>query len=326
MNIDPDLQQFCLLAGLAFAGVFVIALAAQVLKVYRARSWPTTTGKITESKVRTRKRQSDDAGQEYQSEPLVKYEYQVNGTPYRGTRISFAERIGGADVLPTLAHYPVGKQVQVYYDPANPQQAVLERDLPTIMVVVVGAIIIFFLGAAILLPFAFTGAGTWLAPWLPHPERAFAVTMLGAMGLFALLMAYAMQKQVWAANDWSKTQGKILVADVESYQKWQSSAGGSSRYTTMFRPSIVYTFDVNGQQFISDHVSFGGTMSSSIAGRAPSFVSEAAAKYAVGSRVDVYYDAHNPTDSVLERRASGVLFVLGFAVALWGLAAFFAFA
>src|SRR5262245_19572211 len=108
--MDPGLQQFCLVMGLAFGGLILVAAIAKLAEVYRARHWPTVTGTITKSKVRSHLRATDE-GSRFESEPLVTYEYEVDGKHYRGTRINFAERIGGADVLPTLARYPVGKKV-----------------------------------------------------------------------------------------------------------------------------------------------------------------------------------------------------------------------
>ena len=56
----------------------------------------------------------------------------------------------------------------------------------------------------------------------------------------------------------------------------------------------------------------------------PWFVSQQAAKYPAGSQVTVYYNPQNPSESVLERRATGSLLLLGLIVALWGLAVFLA--
>jgi len=53
----------------------------------------------------------------------VKYEYTVSGTRYFGDRISF-------DFWPNeseqTSRYPVGRRVEVRYDPADPRSAILE--------------------------------------------------------------------------------------------------------------------------------------------------------------------------------------------------------
>jgi hypothetical protein len=61
----------------------------------------------------------------------VVYQYQVEGAPYTGSRIRagdqfFAIRLAG-DARTTVARYPVGTPVTVFYDPANPAESALER-------------------------------------------------------------------------------------------------------------------------------------------------------------------------------------------------------
>ncbi len=313
--MDSELLQFCLLIAVLFSAVILLALAAKLVEVYRARNWLTTTGTVTESKVQARKRQTMDEGTRFESEPRVTYEYEVGGKRYRASRISFGEHIGGADVMPTLARYAVGNEVQVYYNPTNPEEAILERELPLVVAKGVAVLILFFFASAILVPVALTVVSASIAPVLPNPDRAFMVTMLGAMAVFALLIALAIQRQVWAAKGWKVASGRILSSDVEAYQKW-TTVKGRSRLQTFFRPSIVYAFEVDGQQFISDQVSFGGQISWS----SPRFSQQGLARYPEGSAVSVYYDPQNPTDSVLERRGSGVILLVIITAGLLGLA------
>jgi hypothetical protein len=137
------------------------------------------------------------------------------------------------------------------------------------------------------------------------------VVILAGLALFAALLALVFHRQVWASQSWHTADGRILVADIEAYRTWVSSSDASpSGWRTRFRPSIVYTFEVNGQQYVSDRVSFGGQIGWSAA----SFVSGRVAKYPVDSPVTVYYNPQNPAESVLERRASGI-------VVLWIVAA-----
>ena len=91
-------------------------------KRYAAASaqWPTTSGRVDSSRVVSDQR-SDSASQS----PLVEYSYEVGGQTYAAKRVSF-------DLAATLladkvvAQYPVGSEVQVAYDPADPNVAVLQ--------------------------------------------------------------------------------------------------------------------------------------------------------------------------------------------------------
>lgn len=85
----------------------------------RAMTWPQVPGKILESTVVGNK--NFDGGDE---KARVLYSYVVNG-------MSLQSKSVGAGILSSPAgivkRYPVGKQVQVYYDPENPKSALLER-------------------------------------------------------------------------------------------------------------------------------------------------------------------------------------------------------
>lgn len=85
----------------------------------RTMTWPHVPGKVIESSVVGDK--NFDGGDE---KARVLYEYVVNGIPLRSKTV-------GAGVLSSPAsvvkRYPIGKEVQVYYDPRNPKSALLER-------------------------------------------------------------------------------------------------------------------------------------------------------------------------------------------------------
>jgi uncharacterized protein DUF3592 len=317
--MDTDLLGFCALIGLMFAGVIGLAVGVKFVEVYRARKWLLTTGIIKRSEVRSHKGAPNSEGQQFTSEPLVMYEYTVGDEKVRGTRVNFAEKISGPDIAPTLARYPVGKTVSVYYNPKNPQQAVLERDMPVLVWAGAGCLMVFFLGGALAFPFALSGAAGLIAPALGDPSRSFPVAMLAGMGLFTLLLWYALQRQLWDMRRWSSAPGKVLVSEVESYMD-DSSDNDNSTHTRMFRPSVVYTFKVDGRQYMSDRVVLGTQASGKMLGGAPGFVNERVAKYPHGSDVTVYYDPKDPTQSVLERKSSATRWLPVVALGLWALA------
>jgi hypothetical protein len=61
--------------------------------------------------------------------PDITYTYQVNGVQYRSTKITFELRdySSQAHVERFIQYYAVGRSVPVYYDPADPHLASLER-------------------------------------------------------------------------------------------------------------------------------------------------------------------------------------------------------
>ena len=105
-------------------------------KVKATSNWPATRGRITSSKLESRKDVDGDV-----SEILyVTYDYAVAGDTLRGDRISFSGS-GSGRSKQKLARYPTGAEVDVFYDPQKPASAVLERKLPgnVVMLPIAGA-------------------------------------------------------------------------------------------------------------------------------------------------------------------------------------------
>ncbi|MBK8616580.1 MAG: DUF3592 domain-containing protein [Anaerolineales bacterium] len=91
-----------------------------------AQTWPAVTGTVLMSTI-----QSKRIGQSHKTYPVVIYQYVVNGQGFQGQTIRAGEQFLSARVAgqpqATVARYPVGASVPVYYNPANPAESVLER-------------------------------------------------------------------------------------------------------------------------------------------------------------------------------------------------------
>ena len=91
-----------------------------------AQSWASTMGVVTMSTIQVK-----HTGRSRSEVPVVGYQYQVGGQSYTGGTIKageqyFSVRLYG-DAQKTIERYPVGAQVMVYYNPANPAESALER-------------------------------------------------------------------------------------------------------------------------------------------------------------------------------------------------------
>ena len=91
-----------------------------------AQSWPSTMGTVLMSSVQSRR-----SGNSTSIYPVVVYQYSVNGQTYQSQTVKAGEQFFNVRVLgqaeETVRRYPIGAQVMVYYNPANPQQSALER-------------------------------------------------------------------------------------------------------------------------------------------------------------------------------------------------------
>jgi hypothetical protein len=133
-------------AGLLLAGLF------QLRKVRASRSWIKTTGKVYESTVQSEfSRGTGDDPDKWVYYPLVRYQYWTGTEWLCGDRIGFDRHGFGspAKAQAVLARYPVEAQVEVFFDPANPAQAVLLKTSGSGWVLsIVGAVILLLALAA----------------------------------------------------------------------------------------------------------------------------------------------------------------------------------
>jgi hypothetical protein len=117
----------CVGIGLLIYGKRVAGMAKD------SATWPGVKGKIVRSEV---VRNDDDMGRGRDRSatfmPDVGYTYSVDKTEYEGSLIAFGTRnfYGSKDYANDyVERFPEGKRVSVFYDPSNPETAVLEPGL-----------------------------------------------------------------------------------------------------------------------------------------------------------------------------------------------------
>lgn len=126
---------FLLLAGLALAafGLYFIAWGNE------ARNWPETAGTILSVTVRTDSRSTGNAALTAEQRerrrryyPSITYRWEIDGAPYTGSRYRLGtthEKFKTREqATAAAAAFRNGAPIRVYYDPANPSEAVLNRD------------------------------------------------------------------------------------------------------------------------------------------------------------------------------------------------------
>ncbi|HEX7242873.1 MAG TPA: DUF3592 domain-containing protein [Longimicrobiaceae bacterium] len=119
-----------LAAGLAFLGAacFLAAGVMGLRRGLRTYSWARAEGRVVRSLVG---RETESTGEgtldSYRAE--VRYRYEAAGAPRTGSAVHADDRGSpsrtGAERK--AARYPEGARVAVFYDPADPDRAVLER-------------------------------------------------------------------------------------------------------------------------------------------------------------------------------------------------------
>jgi hypothetical protein len=132
-----------------------------------------------------------------------------------------------------------------------------------------------------------------------------------------LLFFYAARRSAKAAASWPSVPGKIVKSEVEEYQE-RDDDDGRTTWHTAYRPAVEYAYAVNGREHRGNQINYAMTVS---AGQG--YAEKVAAKYPVGSEVDVHYDPKNPSTSALRTAgaAGATWLVCGAALIVFALAA-----
>jgi hypothetical protein len=119
----------CFVNGL----IYYYQYAAIAAKDRKAKDWPSVLGTVESASLNKQHRahiaQSNHTEYRDVSIPRIKYTYAVNGTVYENSRIGFGRYIRITDGLgrKLMERFPHGASVAVYYDPADPNESVLEK-------------------------------------------------------------------------------------------------------------------------------------------------------------------------------------------------------
>ena len=132
-------------------GVFLLGLGIVYLAQASASSgWPSTSGTVISCQAKKvhgkrtgRARKKGRSGSRYYVD--IQYQYSVDGTKYVGDKVSLGTvKRTLSQAKQKAAGYPVGTQVDVFYDPAKPSVAILEPgvEISIFTFVVIGAFFI----------------------------------------------------------------------------------------------------------------------------------------------------------------------------------------
>jgi hypothetical protein len=315
---------FLVIVAAMFPTLLVVAIVVKLWEVRKASRWPAVEGKVIASRVESHRKSPGDPGYDFDdtevsNEPLVEYVYHVDGRKYRGRRITIGEKTSTYELETILARYPIGTAVTVYYDPANPQTAVLERDFPASVWAIGVGCVVASIAVPLLAAAVYFHGVDWLKAHLANPGRAPFVAAAGGFGLAVLLFGLAFMAYVRKAAKWPVTRGRIVAADVQAFQDRRHSWSDYA-YRRHYKPSVVYEYEVNGRKYRGDRLTIGVVVSATL----PGFARRTAARYPVGTEVDVHYDPNKPGESVLHPRsamhwlifvAAGIMLTLAWAVA-----------
>lgn len=133
------------LVGLAvIAGVWFFHFRS-ARKAASSANWPTAQGTIQASSVRENLETDSEGDNERAFYPNVHYAWSAGGQSYTGDRIVFGGKsrfTRESDAKAVCDRYPQGSQVAVRYNPANPQEAVLESKKPSLGTPIIFSVVV----------------------------------------------------------------------------------------------------------------------------------------------------------------------------------------
>ena len=127
-------------------------------------------------------------------------------------------------------------------------------------------------------------------------------------GFIALSFGKPLLDKAKASEQWPTTEGQIIESELERHRGSQS---------TTYSALVVYTYAVDGGEFESDRIWFGGDYSTSDRSEMSAVVKE----FPVGKAVTVYVSPDDPAESVLMPGAfisSYLLYAISLAFAVIG--------
>ena len=124
--IGSGFAAFWLLWWSLFTLLFDSMIVFHTLKTWQARSYPSVSGEIIHSDVR---RDAGNEGNSFRAD--VRFRYTVNGAEFTGQRLHFFGFHENNPVLikGVIEHFPIGKQVEIFYNSDDPSDSALSRTL-----------------------------------------------------------------------------------------------------------------------------------------------------------------------------------------------------
>jgi hypothetical protein len=316
----PDLPWFVYAMLLAPLGLILVAAIYKTLQVRAAREWPSTLGKVVISnselrqvKVLDSERESGHKFEERNFANIV-YEYSVSGQKLNNNRVSIGEDRGNFQVAETIAKYPAGNIVTVYYNPRHPREAVLERDLPKGLWGCLGIATVITLTVVFGAAIGLKNISEFFSARLANPQMSVPVVALGAFGLVAALFALVLRQQSARAKTWPVVPGVIKLSGLEEYRAAPSDSGRSG--PTMYERKVSYAYRFNDIAYSAEHASFSSNSRTTSRWVLRLFGMD----FEDGAGVKVWVNPDNPSEATLDPRAPFGWLLWLIAFGLWAAA------
>lgn len=142
-----------ILVGLIWVAAFAWAHYRAVGKAKAAESWPTVPGRVVSCRVDVEESSDNDGNTSTWYNPVVTYGYTVGDRELQGTRLRFGNYRSASHkkAEAALAPYAPGTAPTVRYNPAKPEECVLETTRPGPVYLLMAAVGLIFVVVGVLI-------------------------------------------------------------------------------------------------------------------------------------------------------------------------------
>ncbi|PXA03335.1 hypothetical protein DDZ13_13005 [Coraliomargarita sinensis] len=128
--------RYIILLSIFLAGIWLIAFSLSPLdNQTHSETWQTAQAVITSSEIKKHQtRRKAPGSSKYKTrityQPRLTYVYAIDGSEYQGDRLDFSHRsYSDMQVAKKVqGTYPVGREIEIFYNPENPSESVIIRD------------------------------------------------------------------------------------------------------------------------------------------------------------------------------------------------------
>jgi len=301
------LSSTALIWTIVVAAVCWLVALGQLRALYKSandgsaqRHWSVAQGKITVSKLGTSPTHPSGLDPA-EAGAMMRYHYRVGGKDYEGDGIQIGgkSRVGGLMAKALVKQYPEGRDVDVYYDPADPARSSLEEKGSVTKPTMIPFFVVFAAIGGILTAHAIAGKMIMMSNGLPLFALGLPLAaLLVAVGAF---VAYFNQRREFKASaSWPAIPGKIvsskIVEKTEIRRDDDDDRDSRVRTTTTYTPEVRFAYRVGDNDYTTDTWKLGGIVGSG----SPKYAEGVVGRFAAGQAVTVYYNPARPDVAVLD--------------------------
>jgi hypothetical protein len=125
----------------------------------------------------------------------------------------------------------------------------------------------------------------------------FFFLILLVLGGGLIFYSLRSRKKADQSRGWPSTNGKVIASEIRE----SKSTDEDGRVKVSYYPHVEYAYEVNGQNYISKQISFGGVLGYNDRTKVQAKLEH----YPVGSTVLAFYNPEKPAEAVVEQTSGG---------------------